>query len=265
MSQSKYILKVLKRFGLLECKPRSTPCEQKLDHHSDTDPVDPKMYREVVGSLIYIMTCTRPDLSWVVSKLSQHLSEPNEKHWLTAKHVIRYLKGTIDHKLCYRKCDTNLKLGAYSDSDWAADLSDRRSTTGYCFSLTESGPPISWKSKKQTTVALSTCKAKYMALAMTMQESLYLIQLMSGMENERQPAPVKIFEDNQGAIALSKDPVSRQRSKHIDIRDHFVFSALSDGKITIEYCPTEDMVADVMTKPMTKFKMEKFVSYMFGM
>ena len=90
-------------------------------------------------------------------------------------------------------------------------------------------------------------------------------ELMSGMEKECQPAPVKIFEDNQGAIALSKDPVSRQRSKHIDIRYHFVRSALNDGKITIQYCPTEDMVADAMTKPMTRFKVEKFTSYMFGM
>lgn len=261
MSQSKYIFKVLERFGMIECKSRSTPCEQKLDHHSEADPVDAKMYREVVGSLIYIMTCTRPDLSWIVSKLSQHLSEPNEKHWLTAKHVMRYLKGTMDYKLCYRKCETNLKLTAYSDSDWAADLSDRRSTTGFCVSLTDSGPPISWKSKKQVTVALSTCEAEYMALAATTQESLYLIQLMSGMENECQLTPVTTFVENQGAIALSKDPVSRQ---HIDIRYHFVRSALNDRKIIIKYCPTESMVADIMTKPMTKFKMEKFVRYLFG-
>lgn len=198
----------------LNVKSRSTPCE----HHSKADPVDVKMYREVVGSLIYIMTCTRPDLCWIVSRLSQHLSEPNENHWLTDKHVLRYLKGTIHHKLCYRKCETDLKLTAYSDSDWVADLSDRRSTTGFCVSLTDSGPPISWKSKKQVTVALSTCEAEYMALAATTQESLYLIQLMSGMESKCQRTPVTIFVDNQGTIALSKDPASHQRSKHIDIR-----------------------------------------------
>ena len=116
------------------------------------------------------------------------------------------------------KVRQNLKLVAYSDSDWAADINDRRSTTGYCFSLTDDGPLISWKSKKQATIALSTCEAEYMALAATTQESLYLVQLMSGMDNDCQYAPVKIFEDNQGTIALSKDPVCRQKCKHIDIR-----------------------------------------------
>ena len=189
-----------------------------MEYNSDADPVDAKTYREVVGSLIYIMTCTRPDLSWIVSKLSQNLSEPNEQHWITAKHVMSYLKGTIDHELCYRKSEANLKLVAYSDSDWAADINDRRSTTGYCFSLTDDGPLISWKSKKQATIALSTCEAEYMALAATTQESLNLVQLINEMDNDCQYAPVKIFEDNQGTIALSKDPVCRQRCKHIDIR-----------------------------------------------
>jgi len=265
MSQKRYILKVLERFNMSDCKPRSTPCEQKLDHNSDDDPVDPKRYREAVGSLIYLMTCTRPDLSWTVSKLSQYLSNPNEQHWSTVKHVMRYLKGTIDSELCYKKSEENLKLVAYSDADWASDLNDRRSTTGYCFSLTQNGPLISWKSKKQSTVALSTCEAEYMALAATTQESMYLVQLLNGMDSGCLFEPVQIFEDNQGAIALSKNPVCRQRCKHVDIKYHFIRSALSDGKVTIEYCPTEEMVADVMTKPATKFKLEKFKSLMFGM
>ncbi len=148
MNQKRYILRILERFSMSDCKPRSTPCEQKLDYNSDSDPVDPKRYREAVGSLIYLMTCTRPDLSWIVSKLSQYLSDPYEQHWSTVKHVTRYLKGTIDHELCYKKSDEKLKLVAYSDADWASDLNDRRSTTGYCFSLTQDGPLISWKSKK---------------------------------------------------------------------------------------------------------------------
>ncbi|XP_053561353.1 uncharacterized protein LOC128652439 [Bombina bombina] len=113
------------------------------------------------------MTCTRPDLSWVISKLSQYLSEPTEQHLTTAKHVMRYLKRTIDFELCYRKCSDNLKLEAYSDVDWASDVNDRRSMTGYCFTLTKNGPLIAWKSKKQPTVALSTCEAEYIALAAT--------------------------------------------------------------------------------------------------
>ena len=124
---------------------------------------------------------------------------------------------------------------------------------------------MSWKSKKQPTVALSTCEAEYMALAATTQECLYLIQLLNGMDSECKYVPVKILEDNQGAIALSKNPVNRQRCKHVDIRFHFVRSALNDGNITIEYCPTAEMVADVMTKPATKFKLEQFRHFLFGM
>lgn len=170
----------------------------------------------------------------------------------------------MNQELCYKKGVEKLNLVAYSDADWAADQSDRRSITGYCFSLTKCGPVISWRSKKQPTVALSTCEAEYMALAATTQESLYLVQLLGEMDSECQYTPVTIFEDNQGAIALSKNPVCRQRCKHVDIRYHFIRSALSDGKISIEYCPTADMAADVLTKPVTKFKNEKFLGYMFG-
>lgn len=265
VNQKRYILRILERFNMLDCKPRSTPCELKLDYDSDSDPIDPKRYREAVGSLIYLMTCTRPDLSWVLSKLSQYLSKPNEQLWSTVKHVMRYLRGTIDQELCYKKSDEKLKLVAYCDADFASDLNDRRSTTGYCFSLSANGPLISWKSKKQSTVALSTCEAEYMALTVTTQESMYLVQLLDSMENDCMYMPVQIFEDNQGAIALSKNPVCRQRCKHVDVRYHFIRSALSDGKVTVEYCPTEDMVADVMTKPVTKFKLEKFKGFLFGM
>lgn len=184
---------------------------------------------------------------------------------VTAKHVFRYLKGTIKQELYYKKSEEKLKHVAYSDADWAADHKDRQSTTRYCFSLTETGPVISWKSKKQPTVALSTCKAEYMAQAATTQESLYLVQLLNGMDSECQYEPVKIFEDNQGAIALSKNPVCCQRCKYVNIRFHFIRSTLSDGKITTEYCATADIVADVLTKPVTKFKIEQFALYMFGM
>lgn len=185
MSQRRQIEKVLQRFGMSECKPRSTPCEQKLNFDEEGEIVDATGYREIIGSLIYIMTSTRPDLSWVVSKLSQHLAQPKQQHWKTAKQVLRYLKGTIEHELCYKQSDPGLKLEGYSDADWASDQTDRRSTTGYCFSLTKEGPVISWKSRKRPTVALSTCEAEYMALAATVQESMYLVQLLHGMDKDK--------------------------------------------------------------------------------
>jgi hypothetical protein len=193
--------------------------------------------------------------------LSQYLSKPLETHWVAVKHVLRYLKGTLDYELCYRKCES-LKLIGYSDADWASSTDDRRSVTGYCFSLSEAGPLISWKSRKQPTVALSSCEAEYIALAATVQESLYLIQLLD--ELEKCNSPVLIFEDNQGTIALAKNPVHHQRSKHIDVRYHFIRSELKNGKIVIEYCPTDSMVADIMTKAATKFKLQKFKYFLFG-
>jgi hypothetical protein len=177
MNQKIYIQKILDRFGMSDCKPRTTPCEQRFEGMSDSEQVDPRRYREIVGSLIYLMTCTRPDISWVVSKLSQKLSCPRMEDVTTAKHVLRYLKGSMEHELCFRKCDGELNLIAFTDADWASSLDDRQSTTGYCFSLTENGPPILWKSKKQPTIALATCEAEYVSLAVTTQESLYLMLL----------------------------------------------------------------------------------------
>ena len=268
MDQKRYILKMLERFGMSDCKPRYTPCEPKIEWvNNDEDHsnklVNPREYREIIGSLIYAMTCTRPDISWIVSKLSQTLANPKAENMVAAKHFLRYLKGTIEYELCFKKSDENLNLIAFSDSDWASSVEDRRSTTGYCFSLTKQGPAISWKSKKQATVALSTCEAEYMGLAATTQESLYLSQLLSGMDN-REYSGTKIYGDNQGAIALSKNPVNRQRSKHIDVRYHFIRTTLSEGKIDLIYCPTEDMVADILTKPVGRVRMNKFKTWFFG-
>ena len=217
ITQKRLIEKMLAKFGISKCKPRSTPCEQKLNFDSEGEVIDSTGYREIVGSLIYIMTCTRPDLSWVVGKLSQHLAEPKQQHWATAKHLVRYLKGTIDQELHFQKCEGSPQLEGYSDADWATDTHDR------IVSLTENGPVISWKSRKQPTVALSTCKAEYMALAASAQESMYLVQLLTGIDSSNQHVPVKIYEDNQGAMALSKNPVCRQRSKYMDIKDHLLY------------------------------------------
>ena len=167
MSQKRYVNKILERFEMQDCKSRETPCEAKLEYTEDAEKMtDPRRFREAVGSLIYLSTCTRPDISFVVSKLSQHFAEPTLEHWNTIKHVFRYLKGTAEHHLCFRRNDKQkLGLRVYSDADWASDVTDRRSTSGYCVSLSEGSALISWKAKKQATVALSTCEAEYMSLA----------------------------------------------------------------------------------------------------
>ena len=167
---------------LIAIKPRSTPSDQRVEWNGE-DFVDPRKYLDLVGSLIYAMTCTRPDICWIVTTLSQYLSKALQEHWVAAKHVLRYLKGTLDYELCYRKCSEDLKLIGYSDADWASSTHDRRSISGYCFSLTETGSLISWRSKKQRTVALSCCEAECIALPATVQEALYLIQLLDQLVN----------------------------------------------------------------------------------
>jgi len=177
---------------------------------------------------------------------------------VSVKHVLRYLKSTVDYELSFRKCANDLTLIGYSDADWASSTDDRCSTTGYCFSLTENGPLISWKSRKQRTIALSSCEAEYMALSATVQESLFLTQLLKDINCEDQVASPIIFVDNQGTIALSKNPINRQRSKHIDVRYHFIRTEINSGKVVAKYCPTADMIVDIMTKPATKAKFVKF-------
>ena len=222
-----------------------------------------RKYREIVGSLVYAMTCTRPDLSWVVTKLSQHLSCPTKADWITVNHVLRYIKGSIHKKLTFTKSRSNMKLIGLSDSDWASCKEDRRSTTGYVFYLNSDGPAISWKSRKQPTVALSSCEAEYMALTATTQEAIFLSNLMKDF-GIKLPKTIPLYGDNQGAIALVKNPVQHNRSKHIDIKFHFIREKYMQKIIEINYIPTNNNIADLFTKPITKSKLELFEKVLFG-
>ena len=270
MSQSHYLTGVLRRFKMEDCKPRSTPCESNLDAYKtksnditqQEDNVEGK-YREIVGSLVYAMTCSRPDLAWVVTKLSQHLENPSDRDWMTLRHVLRYVKGTVNHRLVYRKSKNGLKLTGHSDSDWASTKDDRRSTTGYAFRLNQDGPIISWKSRKQHTVALSSCEAEYMALTHATQELIFLSNLSKDF-NITIPYPITIYGDNQGSLDMVKNPVSNERSKHIDIKHHFIREKYSEGLIDVCYVPTGENLADIFTKPVTKPKLQKYQPILFG-
>ena len=155
-----------------------------------------------------------------------------------------------------------MKLTGFCDSDWGASVKDRRSITGYNFQLIENGPLISWKSRKQQTVALSTCEAEYIALANAVQEAKFLKQLCNDMNIMVENVLMNV--DNQGAINLAKNPVNHQRSKHIDIKYHFIRSEIQNGNVNLQYVPTDDNVADIFTKPATRFKLEKFKTFIMG-
>ena len=245
------------------CNPKPIPCDltvAKVISDDSPELTDCKLYREMVGSLIYLMTVTRPDISYVVTKLSQFLSKPTKAHLNLAKHVMKYLKGTIHYDLKFKKC-ANLSLIGYSDSDWASS-NDRFSISGYCFMLNDNGPLISWKTKKQNVVALSSCEAEYVALTYTVKEAKFLRQLYSDMLcNDRDR--VTVFGDNQGAIALAYNPINHQRSKHIDIRYHFIRHEIHNDVIDLKYICTDDNTADMFTKPLSKNKLNHF-SYIRG-
>ena len=172
-----------------------------------------------------------------------------------------YLKGTTCLGLLYRSGTETDALYGYSDSDWGGDCNDYKSTTGYLFLL--GGTAVTWKSKKQSCVALSTAEAEYMALSSAAQEAIWMRELNSDLGNP-QSQPTLVYEDNQSAIAMTKNPQFHGRTKHINIKYHYVREQVSKDKICLEYCPTEDMLADALTKGIGPEKFEKLRS-LYGM
>ena len=253
INQRRYAEQILKRFNMSDCKSIDTPCGSGIQLQKATEEEYKQVcdsnfpYREVVGSLIYLMTATRPDISWTVSKLSQFLDKPGPPHVTAAKRLLRYIKGTLSYSITYTPTDG--VLVGYADSDWAGDTDDRRSTTGYVFTLGSS--PISWKTRKQNTVALSSCEAEYMALSDATKEMLHLRSFCISLSND-QPETNNLYVDNQGAIALAKgNGTLHARSKHIDIRYHFV---REQTNITYEHIDSSANLADIMTKPLDKLE-----------
>ena len=196
---------------------------------------------------------TRPDITFAVSNVAKYCSKPTKEHWIAVKRIMRYLKGTHNLGLTYKKSDSNSCVG-FSDSDWAGDLDDRKSTSGYIFQV--GGTAISWKSRKQSCVALSTAEAEYIALSLAAQEAIWLRQLNTDLQG-KQPEPTILYEDNQAAICLSKNPQCHGRSKHIDIRYHFIREHVNNRNIELKYCPTNNMIVDMLTKGLGKETFEK--------
>ena len=268
MGQSMYVNKLLNRYDMQDCRELHVIGDNSLLNNDVSNYLpDNKQYRSLIGSLIYLMVCTRPDICYIVSKLSCFLEKPTENNWLMAKNILRYLKYTKDYKLTFSKneCIADRTLRGYCDASWASGSDDRRSVTGYCFVVNPGGCTISWKSRKQPTVALSTTEAEYMALTEATKEALYLRSLLSDIDEQyNMSRPVVLYEDNQGAMALVKNPVFHNRTKHIDVRFHFIREHFTSGHIDLEYVCTENMVADCLTKLVTKAKQIKCNPLLFG-
>ncbi|KAK3749555.1 hypothetical protein QZH41_007287 [Actinostola sp. cb2023] len=258
INQPGYLEKVLKRFGMENCKPVSTPLElgkkfQQLSANDDA--FDDQIYRQAIGCLTYASTTTRPDIAAAVGVLSQYTSNPSNDHWMGIKRVLRYIKGTMNYGLKFSAQEQNPQLIGYSDADWAGDIDTRKSTSGYVFQF--GNGTVSWSSRKQSTVAKSSTEAEYVALSSATQEAIWLRRLMKDLGGRVDTSATTIYEDNQGAIELAKNAKYHNRTKHIDICHHFVRERIVSNEISVSFCPTEDMVADIMTKGLTRVTFEK--------
>jgi hypothetical protein len=244
VTQQSYIQEMLKDYGMEDSKPVSTPTEGKLRRLEGGQPV--KEYMQIVGSILYAAIVTRPDIAYAAQALGRHLQSTGEEHIKGAKRVLRYLKGTSQIGLTFSGGkDQQQPLMGYCDSDWGGDEDTSRSTTGYIFIF--GGGPVSWNSRLQPTVALSSSEAEYMALCAAVQEAVHLRQLLNDL-GFGQIGPTTIREDNQSCIAMARNPVKHGRTKHIDIKYHFVREKVADDTIRLEYIPTGSQVADMLTK-----------------
>lgn len=262
IDQSIYIKLILTRFGMDKCKPMWTPADPnvKLKKAEGQQEILKNIpYQEIIGCLLYLSQGTRPDITYIVNSLSRYNSQPTSEHWAALKRVLRYLKATMDMKLVYKR-NVDERISGYCDSDWANDTEDRRSCTGYIFLF--QGAAISWNSKKQQTIALSTSEAEYMALASAIQEALWLKQLADEFQPEFKGTPLTLYCDNQSAISLSGNAVYHARSKHIDVRYHFVREKIAAKEILVQYRCTGEMVADILTKGLPRPKHDNFTASM---
>jgi hypothetical protein len=246
IKQSSYARKVLSQFGMGDCNPTKIPMDPgaKLDADKGGVRVDGTEYRRVIGCLRYHLH-TRPDLSFSVGMCSRYMEKPTVKHQRAVKHILRYLKGTIDLGLVYTQEGKEETIIGYSDSDLGGDLVGRRSTGGMAFYLNDS--LITWTSHKEKTIALSSCEAEFMATTEAAKQGLWLRSLLSEL-TAKQPKSVTLYVDNNSAIALMKNPVFHGRSKHIDIKYHFIRECVERKQIVVKRVWTKEQKADTLTK-----------------
>ncbi|KAG7553295.1 hypothetical protein ISN45_Aa06g038290 [Arabidopsis thaliana x Arabidopsis arenosa] len=253
ITQEGYAKEVLKRFKMDDSNPVTTPmeCGIKLSKKEEGEGVDPTTFKSLVGSLRYL-TCTRPDILYAVGVVSRYMEHPTTTHFKAAKRILRYIKGTINYGLHY-STSNDYKLVGYSDSDWGGDVDDRKSTSGFVFYIGDTA--FTWMSKKQPIVTLSTCEAEYVAATSCVCHAIWLRNLLKELSLP-QDEPTKIFMDNKSAIALAKNPVFHDRSKHIDTRYHYIRECVNKKDVLLEYVKTHDQVVDIFTKPL---KREDFI------
>lgn len=250
--QKIYARKVIEKF----CNKNEKSVTVPADPHSILVPVDDDvklvenvLFREIVGSLMYLAIVSRPDLAFSLNVVSRFLNKHDESHWQALKRILKYLIGSIDFGILYQTCESDFCVSGFSDSDFAGDMDTRRSTSGFVFCL--AGGAVTWASQRQKIVTLSTTEAEYVAAATASKEAVWLRKLMKdlGCSNGN---PICLFVDNQSAIKLVKNPEYHKRTKHIDIKYHFIRERVQEGDLIIKYVSSHDQKADIFTKPFAK-------------
>ena len=268
LSLSGMIHDLLEEYGLSDCNPAPTPLDAHSHLLASDQPATPlprdriRNYQHLVGSLQFISTWTRPDISVSCRELGKHLSNPGSVHEIAARRVLRYLRGTADLALVYSHSDEDvLRLIAFADSDWASDPESRKSITGNLVML--SGGAISWRSKRQTGVATSSTAAEYVSASKCSDTLSWLRRLVAGM-GFPQSAPTPMFEDNRGCRLLSENPHNKERTRHIDISRFNVREHVKQGVCRLVDCPTADMHADPLTKALPGPSLGRHRAVMLG-
>ena len=270
LSQTHFSLDILETYGHTNSIPALTPMApnthlSKVDCDPNPDPIFHRRYRGIVGSLGYLVNMTRPDLAWSYSELSKYVQFPGKSHMSAADHVLRYLRGTAHYHIKYTRdlpdVTMSNKLWGCVDSDWAGDTDTRRSHTGYV--LMFNGGAVSWKSRRQDSVSLSTSEAEFVAASQCAQEVLYLREILRDF-HETQQSPTLVYEDNLACIAMSENAVRRKYSRHIDIRRYFVRELVADGVLKLIPLRTHLMMADALTKSLPTPAHAKHRAVMMG-
>lgn len=259
INQVPYIKRVLEKFNMGEAKPIQIPADPgvRLQRAEDSSGAENYPYREAVGSLIFLATVSRPDIAFGVNYVSRYLNKWSDEHVKAVKRIFRYLKGSVNLSITYRRIN-DVNLIGYSDADYAGCLDTRKSTSGFVFLL--NGSPVTWSTQKQSVVAQSTTEAEYIALALATKEALWLRALLDELGFHQYSTRINV--DNQSAIRLSKNPEFHKRSKHIDVKFHFVRDVCGRGDIDVKYVESKKQLADVFTKPLVTNIFKELIKYL---
>lgn len=278
LDQEVYIRRMLEQHGMANCKPAPTPQEERSAKRAASEPAEDEVeedvdggwrshYGSVVGGLLYAALSTRPDIAYAASIRARAISKPSWSDWVAAKRVLRYLAGTASMGLTLGAINAGLGEGVtlaptFCDADWAGDLEGRVSTTGFVLKL--NGATIIWGSKKQITVTLSSAESEYLAAGSAAQEVLWARMLLTEL-GFAQLQPTVLFSDNQAAIAIASDDVHHARTKHIDIRHHWIRQHIREGNLELQWVASAEQEADILTKPLGRVLFEKLRARVLGM